>query len=207
MAEELAVQNETRSVHLVARSPQEMAAAQEELSAWLKAKVAAVFDEVSELKDATEVAIQNKWQHVTLANQLAKARQRHVYYVKLFQAVKAGYSLVLLDEGGQFKAGDDAELRLYLRLTIAERLLTFSIPVKKGAYELHGDGSMKTFGMRRLGPGTWLVEPSVNMPDAPEPIHVYLVLCEVPHPAPWEALHAAPLHGAALQETKKGGSA
>lgn len=93
---------------------------------------------------------------------------------------------ILLDEGGQFKAGDDAELRLYLRLTIMERLLTFSIPVKKGAYELHGDGSMKTFGMRRLGPGTWLVEPSVNMPDAPEPIHIYLVLCEVPHPAPFE---------------------
>jgi hypothetical protein len=94
MADELAVQNETKSVHLVARSPQEMAAAQEDLGAWLTAKVAAIDQEVSELKAATEAAIQNGWQHQTLAGQLSKARQQHVYYAKMLQAVKAGYCII-----------------------------------------------------------------------------------------------------------------
>lgn len=94
MADELTVQNETKSVHLVARSPQEMAAAQEDLGAWLTAKVAAIDQEVSELKAATETAIQNKWQHQTLASQLSKARVQHVYYAKMLQAVKAGYCII-----------------------------------------------------------------------------------------------------------------
>jgi hypothetical protein len=82
-------------------------------------------------------------------------------------------------------------LRLYLRLTIEQRILTFSIPVKRGAFELYANGSMKTFGLRRLGPETWLVQPSLNMPEAPEPLHIYLVLCGVPDPAAWEPLHGA----------------
>jgi hypothetical protein len=94
MADELAVQNETKSVHLVARSPQEMAAAQEDLGAWLTAKVAAIDQEVSELKAATEAAIHNGWQYQTLAGQLSKARQQHVYYAKMLQAVKAGYCII-----------------------------------------------------------------------------------------------------------------
>lgn len=94
MADELTVQNETKSVHLVARSPQEMAAAQEDLSAWLTAKVAAINQEVAELKAATETAVQNDWEHKTLAGQLSKARAQHVYYVKMLQAVKAGYCII-----------------------------------------------------------------------------------------------------------------
>lgn len=94
MAEELTVTNETKSVHLVARSPQEMAAAQEDLGAWLTAKVASVDQEVAELKAATETAMQNGWQHEALAKQLSKARQQHVYYMKLLQAVKSGYCII-----------------------------------------------------------------------------------------------------------------
>lgn len=94
MTDELAVQDEIKSVHLVARSPQEMAAAQDDLSAWLTAKVALVDSEVTELKAATEIAIQKQWQYKTLASQLSKARVQHVYYTKLLQAVNAGYCII-----------------------------------------------------------------------------------------------------------------
>ena len=85
---------ETKSVHLVATSPLEMAQAQGDLSAWLIAKLAEVDSEVKELKSATEVAIQNKWESKTLAAQLVRARQRHIFYTKTLQAVNAGYCII-----------------------------------------------------------------------------------------------------------------
>jgi hypothetical protein len=94
MTDELATINPTETVHLVARTPQEMAMAQSELSSWLTSKVASVDQEAKELKAATEQAIQNNWKHEALAGQLAKARKQHLYYSKLLQAVNAGYCLI-----------------------------------------------------------------------------------------------------------------
>lgn len=85
---------ETKSVHLVARSPLEMAQAQGDLKAWLVAKVASVDLEVAELKASTEQAIQNNWSSKTLASQLSKARANHVYYSKMLQAVNAGFCII-----------------------------------------------------------------------------------------------------------------
>jgi hypothetical protein len=55
--------------------------------------------------------------------------------------------------------------------------------IRPGQPELHADGSVKIFGSRKIGPGTWVVTPSLNVPEM---IHAFLVLCGVPEPAPWE---------------------
>jgi hypothetical protein len=58
------------------------------------------------------------------------------------------------------------------------------ILIRRGQPELHADGSIKIFGSRKIGPGTWAVTPSLNIPEV---IHAFLVLCGVPEPAPWES--------------------
>jgi len=72
---------------------------------------------------------------------------------------------------------------LYVRAFIEDELAAFSVPVKSNMYELRPDGSMEIFGLRQLGPGTWRVAPSVNIPGQ---IHAFVILCGVPDPAPWE---------------------
>jgi hypothetical protein len=72
---------------------------------------------------------------------------------------------------------------LYVRAFIDEQLTAFSVPVQPNRYALSGDGSMAVFGLRQLGPGTWRVVPSVNIPGQ---IHAFVILCAVPDPAPWE---------------------
>lgn len=42
---------------------------------------------------------------------------------------------------------------------------------------------MKSWGLTKLDAHTWAVTPSVHLPGA---FHGYVVLCEVPEPAPWE---------------------
>jgi len=46
---------------------------------------------------------------------------------------------------------------------------------------------MKSWGLRRIGPHTWAVNPSIHEPGI---VHAYIVLCEVPEPAPWEVTNA-----------------
>jgi hypothetical protein len=48
--------------------------------------------------------------------------------------------------------------------------------------------TIREWGLRRLGPGTWQVIPSIVEPSYG--LHAYVVLCEVPEPAPF----AAPTH-------------
>lgn len=45
-------------------------------------------------------------------------------------------------------------------------------------------GRTVAWGFRKLGPGTWVVEPSVVAPEYG--LHAFIVVCEVPNPAPWE---------------------
>lgn len=62
----------------------------------------------------------------------------------------------------------------------------FSFPVQpviEDEFEQNPDGSMRLFGIRKIGPRTWKVIPSVNMPQI---VHAFVVLCNVPEPPPWE---------------------
>jgi hypothetical protein len=63
--------------------------------------------------------------------------------------------------------------------------LPFPFPVHVGEPVLNDDGSMRTFEIRRIGPGTWVLNPSLHVPEV---FHAYIVFCEVPEPAPWEGM-------------------
>jgi hypothetical protein len=82
-----------------------------------------------------------------------------------------------------FVAKEKAGWMLYVRAFIEDELAAFSVPVKRSVYELNDDGSMAVFGLSQLGPGTWRVVPSVNIPGQ---IHAFVILCGVPDPAPWD---------------------
>lgn len=84
----------TEKLHLVARDPQQMAAAQADLALWLNHKVASYESEVSELANALAVAKQNKWATSTLASQHRKAIVRHRFYQKTLLAVQQGYTII-----------------------------------------------------------------------------------------------------------------
>lgn len=54
-------------------------------------------------------------------------------------------------------------------------------PMKGKLYE---QGAMEHWGLIKIGPTCWKVDPSVQ--EDRYGLHAYLVLCEVPEPAPWE---------------------
>jgi hypothetical protein len=64
--------------------------------------------------------------------------------------------------------------------------LTISFPAVNGPMKgkLYKQGAMEYWGLRKIGPGTWAVDPSVQ--EDCYKVHAYVVLCEVPEPAPWE---------------------
>lgn len=45
--------------------------------------------------------------------------------------------------------------------------------------------AIRRWGLRRLGPGVWQVVPSIVAPEYG--LHAYVVLCDVPEPAPFAA--------------------
>ena len=64
--------------------------------------------------------------------------------------------------------------------------LTVSFTAAPGPYkgEMYKEGAMEHWGLIKIGPGTWKVDPSVQ--EDRYQLHAYIVLCEVPEPAPWE---------------------
>jgi hypothetical protein len=69
-----------------------------------------------------------------------------------------------------------------LRALVFGDPILIELPLKLGEYELDEDGSVKKFGLRKIGPGTWVMSPSLNSLQ----VHAFLVFCKVPEPAPWE---------------------
>jgi len=67
----------------------------------------------------------------------------------------------------------------------------FGVPVRVGAMEgeMYQDGGMKHWGLRKLGPGVWALDPSIHQPGV---LHAYVVLQGVPDPAPFESTPAEP---------------
>ena len=76
-------------------------------------------------------------------------------------------------------------------------LMTVTCAVRVGEPDVamlaQPDGSaapgVRCWGLRRLGPGTWLVAPSLAMPGVTA---AFVVLCEVPEPAPFVDAPASP---------------
>jgi hypothetical protein len=81
---------------------------------------------------------------------------------------------------------------------LKDNTLQIEFPVKNGQMDLVREGygyKIKAYGLTKIGPGTWKVEPRIEQ----NPIHAHVVLCNVPEPAPWEdgvAEQLAELHAA-----------
>lgn len=63
--------------------------------------------------------------------------------------------------------------------------LSYTVPVQVGPADWPDPGnarSIRKWGLERIGPGVWVVSPSVWEPGS---FHAYVVLRDVPEPAPF----------------------
>lgn len=84
----------TSEVHLVARSPEEMKAAQGGLLAWLKDKLTEIEIEVRELNAGLEEARRNNWKTDALVRACNRTISLEAFYFKVLMAVEAGYVII-----------------------------------------------------------------------------------------------------------------
>ncbi len=63
--------------------------------------------------------------------------------------------------------------------------MAIPIGVRSGAEVLMPDDSVDCFGAEKISPGVWALTPSLNVPGM---IHGFVVLYDVPSPAPCEQL-------------------
>lgn len=78
------------------------------------------------------------------------------------------------------------DISMTLRVQFADRAIPLGVPCRvgdpDGAFTPEGEClSIRKWGLRRLGPGTWLLGPSVVQGQ----LHAFVVLCDVPEPAPF----------------------
>lgn len=71
----------------------------------------------------------------------------------------------------------DGELRL-----VAGELGEIPIAIDPGGYVMRNE-ELVAFGIEQVMPGLWHLIPSLNIPEV---LHVFVVLYDVPTPAPWE---------------------
>lgn len=81
-------------IHLVARNPNEMALSQQCLADWLFTKIASCEDELKDLELIVDHARKSKWRTSGLDRQVALAKKRLNFYVKVKAASDAGYAIV-----------------------------------------------------------------------------------------------------------------
>lgn len=84
----------TSEVHLVARNPEEMKAAQSDLLEWLKGKLTEIEIEVRELNAGLEEARRNNWKTDALTRARNRAVSLETFYFKMLIAVEAGYTVI-----------------------------------------------------------------------------------------------------------------
>jgi hypothetical protein len=92
--EVLSEEPEQPLIHLVARNPQEMAAAQVNLALWFQNKIALVNVEVTELAGAIDEATAHGWKTSILNNQHKRALVRKQFYEKCLLATTHGYTII-----------------------------------------------------------------------------------------------------------------
>lgn len=82
--------------------------------------------------------------------------------------------------GGELACGmHDGELTLLLGPVFPP----LPMPVQAGAMRVKNVDKLEAYGADRIGPGLWSLEPSLNAEGL---IHGFVVLYDVPDPAPWE---------------------
>lgn len=88
------IPREVPTVHLVARNPIEMQAAQADLANWLRNKLLGIEFEIRELNAALNEARENNWSTAALTRQRNKTVGQETFYFKLLTAVEAGYTII-----------------------------------------------------------------------------------------------------------------
>jgi hypothetical protein len=81
-------------LHLIARSPAEMATAQKSLAVWCDAKIAILQKDADELGQGAEIARKHKWRAGVLEKHHVVAVKRIEFYEKVKAAVEAGYCVI-----------------------------------------------------------------------------------------------------------------
>lgn len=82
------------NLQLTATMPDEMVEAQTGLIFWCDKKLSSLKAESADLKEAYEIALDRKWNTVTLKNQYNKSVKQITYYEKMKAALEAGYYIV-----------------------------------------------------------------------------------------------------------------
>lgn len=82
---------------------------------------------------------------------------------------------------------NESGLNACLSLPVDGKPHLFSFPCRVGDPDGEFDDyggviSVRCWGLRKIGPRTWQVIPSIRT----DVVHAYLVLCDVPEPAPFE---------------------
>lgn len=85
---------EVPSVHLVARNPEEMKAAQSDLVQFLNFKLGTIEAEFKDLNAAISEARKNNWKYDALERARNKVAKQEEYYFKMLKAVEAGYTMI-----------------------------------------------------------------------------------------------------------------
>jgi hypothetical protein len=102
MTDELVVQEpETKAAveiipqfHAIAVNAQEMASATAGIKEWLVTKLTSIDHETADLQEVLDAAIKHKWKSSTFKGQIAREKQKRMYYQKLLDAVNAGFTIV-----------------------------------------------------------------------------------------------------------------
>jgi hypothetical protein len=95
---------------------------------------------------------------------------RYVRAGQLFASKEHDPDLVFSDEG------DDLLLRFELRSP------PLRISISRDGPKMLA-GVLVEFGVDRIAPGLWVLNPSLNSPGV---LHAFIALYDVPDPAPWE---------------------
>jgi hypothetical protein len=125
-------------IELVAEQPQEMEQCQRSLIDWAKSKVASLQSDWTELKEAYEIAVKNRWRSSTLKRHMEKAQAEVTYYTKMLGAFEAGYVLVPNMPGAIFSVRTDkvcpSKTWRYYHYEVAHQAAKTSLSVGEGEY-------------------------------------------------------------------------
>lgn len=81
-------------IEVTAQSPDEFSTANNALIEWCRQKVDAVQKDATELREAYELAVKNKWRTVTLKRHAELAAKRVAFYKKIQTALEMGFVIV-----------------------------------------------------------------------------------------------------------------
>jgi hypothetical protein len=92
--EQTSLVTQPENLVVIARNPQEMAAAQASLVGWAERKIFAVAEEIQDFETNIGIAKANHWGTSALERALSRSRKMLEYYRKIKAALEAGYCIV-----------------------------------------------------------------------------------------------------------------